>query len=102
MTELFPKSDVPFDELIPSEFRTEQFLKAWCEWVEYRKEIKKPMKITAARRVMRRLHTYGHNGALQSIDNAIVRGWTGIFEPKAEDVQPTTPESGAINPESLR
>ena len=59
---------------------------AWADWVEDRKERKKPMTKRAKKLAMGKLlkHTLEHQRTM--VDAAIERGWTGIWEiPYAEN-----------------
>lgn len=60
---------------------TQEFRGAWRDWVQYRKEIRKPLTKTTIQRQVRRLEKWGHDKAIAAIDNSITNGWQGLFEP---------------------
>ena len=66
-------------------FNTEKFINAWNEWKEYKKkELKQSYKTTISEgKVLRQLATESGNNeevAIQMIEQAIVRGWKGIYK----------------------
>jgi Helix-turn-helix domain len=67
---------------IPRSLRTENFLKAWGEWQQHRREIRKKLTPLAARRQLARLEAMGSTRAVAAIEHSIQNGWTGIFESK--------------------
>lgn len=55
----------------------------WAEWVQHRREIKKPLKATSVKQQLTLLEKHPHDAdtmLLQSIRN----GWTGVFEVKTD------------------
>jgi len=61
------------------------FALAWSEWIQYRKEIKKPYK--SDKSIERQLnwfirHKLTVEQAIECIDEAIRNGWQGLFLPK--------------------
>ena len=56
-----------------------KFLEVWLDWVEYRKEIKKPLTNTAAKRQIKLLSSYSIQVATAMVDQSINMGWRGIF-----------------------
>ena len=61
--------------------RTDRFLAAWAEWVEYRREARKPLAAATVGKQIRELEAYGHDHAIASIENSIRNGWAGLFKP---------------------
>ncbi len=57
----------------------EEFAKAWGSWVEYRKELKKPLTITSIREQLRFLSEQTEHDAITSIQQSIRSGWLGLF-----------------------
>ena len=56
---------------------------SWGEWIEHRRQIKKPLTQLAADKLiakLARMHSRGTN-VIDLIDNAIASGWQGIYEP---------------------
>lgn len=67
----------------PQILATNEFTKAWDAYVEYRKVMKfKPLKATSIQRTWDLMATWGHDAAIESINNTIRNGWQGMFEPK--------------------
>jgi len=56
----------------------------WDEWVQFRKEIKKPLTPTAIKQHINFLEKFDLATRITIIEQSIVRGWTGLFEPKGE------------------
>ena len=75
------KRQVDLPEL-PANLNYPEFLSAWQEWENYRKEIKKPLKPTSIKAQYKLLSEYGLAGAITSLEQSITNGWIGIFEPK--------------------
>jgi len=67
---------------IPAGLQTRDFLVAWDDWVQDRKARKKPITPLAAKLQLRNLNDWGVKKAIQAIETAIEKGWTGLFEPK--------------------
>lgn len=56
----------------------------WGDWLQHRREIKKPMTATASQKLLAklgRLRDQGHDPA-SLIDEAISNGWQSVYEPK--------------------
>ena len=70
----------------PSELETNRFRSAWVSWLEYRKEIRKPMRERTQQMQLKKLCAMGHDGAIASIEQSIANGWVGLFEPKQENI----------------
>ena len=51
----------------------------WREWGEYRREIRKKITETTARRQLKKLIDAGPGAAEAMIDQSIENGWTGLF-----------------------
>ncbi len=58
-------------------------MKSWDEWIEYRREKKKALTPSTTRKQLQQLAGYGCDGAIQSIEDSIRNGYTGLFEPKS-------------------
>lgn len=65
-------------------FSSEQFSKAWFRWVDYRKEIKKTLKQSSVDLQWKQFILWGENKSIDSINQSITNGWTGLFEPKQQ------------------
>jgi uncharacterized protein YdaU (DUF1376 family) len=69
-------------------FKSESFVKVWGAWKEHRRKIHKPMTDYAQRLALAKL-PIGEVEAIKWIENAIERGWQGIYEP-TEGQSPAT------------
>lgn len=75
--------DLPFD--------SEKFRQAWADWVQHRKEIKHPLGETSIKKQFKQLLELGEATSIEWINNAILRGWRGIFPPNHTQNQQTKP-----------
>lgn len=64
------------------------FIVKWREWWDYRKEIKKPLKATTAKKQLAFLETQGRD-AVEVLEQSMVNGWTGLFPLKKNGHPPT-------------
>jgi hypothetical protein len=62
-------------------FEDTDFADAWKDWVQHRKEKKKPLTPTSIKLQLQTLEDMGVDRAIRAIDHSIAQGWTGIFEP---------------------
>jgi hypothetical protein len=67
----------------PEELDTPEFRASWTEWIQHRIELKKPMKPTSAKTLLKTLAKAGEQKAIESITHSIANGWQGVFEPSA-------------------
>jgi hypothetical protein len=59
-------------------------LKAWEMWLQYRKEIRKPLKAKASFELaQKKLASFGDQ-QMAVVENSITNGWTGLFPPPKE------------------
>ena len=65
---------------LPLPFSSEQFSKAWYRWVDYRKEIKKALKQSSVDLQWKQMVLWGEQKSIDSINQSITNGWTGLFE----------------------
>jgi biotin operon repressor len=63
---------LPFDETA--------FVDAWKDWIQHRKEKKKPLTPTSIKLQLQTLEDMGVDRAIAAIKISIEKGWTGIFE----------------------
>lgn len=81
---IVPQKSKSFD---PMEVELPEWLdrQVWCSWVEYRKDLKKPIKsmqtVTQAMKLLTRCKDMGHSPE-GVINQSIASGWQGLFEPK--------------------
>ena len=72
-------------------FKSKEFIDIWFKWVDYRKEIKKPIKKTTIDMAFKQFIVWGEQKSIDSIKISITNGWTGLFEPKNQSTkQPLT------------
>jgi len=64
-------------------FSSPDFLKAWEDWQEHRKEIKKPLKPTQIEKQLEELQAIGEQRAIAMINHTIAKGWQGLREPES-------------------
>jgi len=79
-----------FENLIPTELNAiPGFTESWKDFISHRKEIKKPLTETAAKRILKKLLNYHNesNDVIKIIDNSITRGWQDVF-PYTGQIQP--------------
>ncbi len=66
------------------ELESSEMQDAWDDWQRHRREKKKPLTATAAKRQMAKLVKMGHDRALAALEHSLSNGWDGIFEPKED------------------
>lgn len=73
---------------IPKSLDTKEFRESWSLWMEYRMGAKKkPINPLGTFKMhLRKLESFGHDGAILAIETAINKGWQGIF--KVEPYKP--------------
>jgi hypothetical protein len=77
--DLDTKANAPWTVELP--FSSEAFSKAWQMWIDYRKEIKKPIKETTMKAQWKEFKKWGEEKSIISIEMSIKQGWQGLFEP---------------------
>lgn len=68
----------------PLPFSSEDFKEVWQCWVNYRKEIRKPLKPSMISQQFKTFVEWGEAYSLESMKNSIKNGWQGLFFPKDE------------------
>lgn len=77
---LYPIKEVKkeyFINLLPID-ATQQFIEAWNEWVDFRREIKKKLTVLTAKKQLTFL--FNQPDPIKCINQSIQNGWTGLFE----------------------
>jgi len=74
-----PAPLILFDDL-PNILKTTEFFKAWEDWVQYRKERKKPLTVISIKKQILNLVEIGETRAIAAINNSIANQWQGIWE----------------------
>jgi hypothetical protein len=76
----FGKSGPLKKKRIPTE--EEIGIRGWDDWVQYRKELKKPMTESTVKKQAKQLTNHPPEIQKAMIDQSIEKGWTGLFEIK--------------------
>lgn len=77
------KKESPKISKIVFPFDSEAFREKWDQWVEYRKQIGKPLKsILAIQAGLRQLSKFPEEKAMAMIEQSIANQWQGLFELK--------------------
>lgn len=61
-------------------------LEAWKMWVEYRKQIRKPLRVASIQLAQKRLAALGPQ-QLEAVEYSIANGYQGLFAPKSAKAQ---------------
>ena len=91
-------SDLPS---IPTELDTASFRAAWDSWLAGRRELHKPVTARAAVLQFKFLEKLGVTRAIESIEQSIANGWTGLFEPKEQKANGNGYHRGAPDKDPL-
>jgi len=76
------EGEVDWRPMVDESLRCPEFLDAYGEWLQSRKERKlKPLGVIGIRKQLQFLARLGLLPALESIDASIRNGWQGLFEP---------------------
>ena len=65
---------------VPLLLNTPEFLAAWKDWEQHRLEIKKKLTPMAVTKQYNEMVGWGVEKSVQLINNAIAKGWQGIFD----------------------
>ena len=70
-----------FVNLMPEHLlNSPEFIEIWEDWIKYRREIRKKLTPTAAKRQFALLGKFSPDVAVAMIDKSIISSWQGIFE----------------------
>ena len=69
-------------DLIPTKLQTDSFITVWREWIDYRKELKKPLKESTAKKQLKFLSQQSEPELI--IEKSIMNGWQGLFPIKEQ------------------
>lgn len=67
---------------LPSPFGSLEFKTAWHEWEKFRRELKKKLTESTAKKQLKFLGARAENEAIEIINQSITNGWTGLFDMK--------------------
>ena len=79
---------IPNPTPIPKELGSARFSSVWDQWLQHRKEIRKPLTPTSTTQQLKKLATWGEDRAIAAIEHTIASGWQGIREPETTDRSP--------------
>lgn len=71
----------------PDELDHPDFHAAWFDWIDNRRELKKPATKRAEQMAMRKLAGMGLAGAVWSLRRSVVSNWTDVYPPAARDAE---------------
>ena len=72
-------------DLIQTDINLNQ--QALDEWIEYRKEIKKPLTKSAVAKVAKKLALYCYQTQQKMVDQSIENNWRGLFEVEFQEIK---------------
>lgn len=87
------KGDRDTKKLDPLPFNTPAFIAAWNKWVDYRRDIKKPMHWKTMNSMFVDMKRWGESATIEAIETSIKKGWIGLFATAA--TRPLTPDDHA-------
>lgn len=87
---LIPDSDAQVEHLVPG-----LDLEAWNRWLDYRKQIRKPIKPVSVLAAQRELAGFGLDQRLV-VEKSIANGWQGVFALDRPKVNGTHAEAPAV------
>lgn len=76
------------DDGLKLPFSSDAFQKSWASWIDYRKELKKPLKPTTIKAQWKLFVKWGEQKSIESISQSIMNGWQGLFEPRVNGWNP--------------
>lgn len=85
----------PSGSPIPQPLDTDAFRTAWERWVQHRKETRHPLKPTTIESQLKALAVMGEAKAIAAIEQSILNGWQGLFEPRTANGKPSSPKKNA-------
>lgn len=71
---------IPWASDLP--FSSDAFSNAWQSWIDYRKQLKKPLKDATVKAQWKEFVKWGEASSISSIEQSIKNGWQGLFEPR--------------------
>ena len=67
--------------VIPESLNIHEFMEAWENWIQHRKEIKKPLRRKSAEMQIKCFVEWGASKSINAIEFTILKGWQGIRQP---------------------
>lgn len=78
-----PKREVVTELIIPASLQTEDFKKAWSEWIPFRIQLKEVKNYNLTfQKQLSILEKMGPSLAIEALNNSIQNEWQGVFPPK--------------------
>jgi hypothetical protein len=68
-------------DLLPPELDTDHFRACWQNWTKHRREIRKTLTPSTIAKQLTTLAAWGPERAIRSIEQSILNGWIGLFDP---------------------
>jgi len=93
-TEKAPSKSKPADAPMPATLDTPEFRAAWSDWLQHRRELRKPATPTSQAKALKKLADLGAARAVAAVEHSIAQSWVGIFEREdrhANTRRPTLP-----------
>ncbi len=82
---------------VPLAFDTVQFITAWGEWLEYKKQRREKLTNITIKKQMKQLAGMGEAEAIATIDYSISKGWRGLYQPDKRDLDRMIPSRSQGN-----
>jgi hypothetical protein len=78
---------------IPQSLVNPEFESNWKDWIDHRRQIKKPMTELATVRLLKKFADWGSSRSIAAINHTIENGWVGIREPETNGKTRNTEKS---------
>ena len=96
------KNDKEVKNTIPSELNTPDFCETWNNWINYRNEIKKPLKASTINQQLKRFKGEGIRRSIEAMNLSMENGWQGLFWDKIKSpIEPKDNYSVGEDPDEL-
>lgn len=87
-----------FMEFIPMSLKCRNdFMDAWTDWCEYRKQIRHSLVESTAIQQLKKMDAWGATRSVAAIRHTIENGWQGLFEPVSKPQSSAKPTQQANN-----
>ena len=86
------KKEKPPEIEIPSRLDTPEFIQAWQNFTEHRKEIKAKMTPRAANMQLKKLAEYQPDVAVSMLEQSVMNGWKSVYELKQPSSNGSKPQ----------
>lgn len=74
------------NEVVIKPFESENFERAWSNWITYRKQIGKPYRsVMSEQAALKKLSEHPEDTAIKMIEESIANSWQGLFELKQQN-----------------